>query len=197
MLYWAKISGQQLQEEKMVFNLTDAKTRMQGAQDALKRELGSIRTGRANPHILDRIEVEYYGAMTPLKQVASISVPEARLLLITPFDKTALEEIVRAINMSDLGLNPASDGNIVRLAIPQMTEEGRKDLAKQVKAEAEKAKVSIRNVRRDAMDNVKKDKELPEDDVRNAEDDVQKLTDENIKAIDVIATEKEKELLTI
>lgn len=181
----------------MVFNLTDAKTRMQGAQDALKRELGSIRTGRANPHILDRIEVEYYGAMTPLKQVASISVPEARLLLITPFDKTALEEIVRAINMSDLGLNPASDGNIVRLAIPQMTEEGRKDLAKQVKAEAEKAKVSIRNVRRDAMDNVKKDKELPEDDVRNAEDDVQKLTDENIKAIDVIATEKEKELLTI
>ncbi|WP_294975521.1 ribosome recycling factor [uncultured Leuconostoc sp.] len=181
----------------MVFNLTDAKTRMQGAQDALKRELGSIRTGRANPHILDRIEVEYYGAMTPLKQVASISVPEARLLLITPFDKTALEEIVRAINMSDLGLNPASDGNIVRLAIPQMTEEGRKDLAKQVKAEAEKAKVSIRNVRRDAMDTVKKDKELPEDDVRNAEDDVQKLTDENIKAIDVIATEKEKELLTI
>ncbi|MBZ6002891.1 ribosome recycling factor [Leuconostoc gelidum subsp. aenigmaticum] len=181
----------------MVFNLTDAKTRMQGAQDALKRELGSIRTGRANPHILDRIEVEYYGAMTPLKQVASISVPEARILLITPFDKSALEEIVRAINMSDLGLNPASDGNIVRLAIPQMTEEGRKDLAKQVKAEAEKAKVSIRNVRRDAMDTVKKDKELPEDDVRNAEDDVQKLTDDNIKAIDVIAAEKEKELLTI
>ena len=181
----------------MAFNLTDAKTRMQGAQDALKRELGSIRIGRANPHILDRIEVEYYGAMTPLKQVASISVPEARILLITPFDKSALEEIVRAINMSDLGLNPASDGNIVRLAIPQMTEEGRKDLAKQVKAEAEKAKVSIRNVRRDAMDTVKKDKELPEDDVRNAEDDVQKLTDDNIKAIDVIAAEKEKELLTI
>lgn len=181
----------------MAFNLTDAKTRMQGAQDALKRELGSIRTGRANPHILDRIEVEYYGAMTPLKQVASISVPEARILLITPFDKSALEEIVRAINMSDLGLNPASDGNIVRLAIPQMTEEGRKDLAKQVKAEAEKAKVSIRNVRRDAMDTIKKDKELPEDDVRNAEDDVQKLTDDNIKAIDVIAAEKEKELLTI
>ncbi|MEX0380811.1 ribosome recycling factor [Leuconostoc sp. MS02] len=181
----------------MAFNLTDAKTRMQGAQDALKRELGSIRTGRANPHILDRLEVEYYGSMTPLKQVASISVPEARLLLITPFDKSVLEEIVRAINMSDLGLNPASDGNIVRLAIPQMTEEGRKDLAKQVKAEAEKAKVSIRNVRRDAMDTVKKDKELPEDDVRNAEDDVQKLTDENIKAIDAIANEKEKELLTI
>ncbi|CCF24331.1 MULTISPECIES: ribosome recycling factor [Leuconostoc] len=181
----------------MAFDLTDAKSRMQGAQDALQRELTSIRTGRANPHILDRIEVEYYGAMTPLNQVASISVPEARVLLITPFDKTALEEIIRAINMSDLGLNPSSDGNIVRLMIPQMTEEGRKDLAKQVKAEAEKAKVSVRNVRRDAMDSVKKDKEMPEDDVRKAENDIQKLTDNNIKAIDDIVSEKEKELLTI
>ena len=181
----------------MAFDLTDAKSRMQGAQDALQRELTSIRTGRANPHILDRIEVEYYGAMTPLNQVASISVPEARVLLITPFDKTALEEIIRAINMSDLGLNPSSDGNIVRLMIPQMTEEGRKDLAKQVKAEAEKAKVSVRNVRRDAMDSVKKDKEMPEDDVRKAENEIQKLTDNNIKAIDDIASEKEKELLTI
>ncbi len=181
----------------MAFDITDAKARMQGAQDALQRELGSIRTGRANPRILDRIEVEYYGAMTPLNQVASISVPEARILLITPFDKSVLDEIIRAINMSDLGLNPASDGNIVRLAIPQMTEEGRKELAKQVKAEAEKAKVSVRNVRRDAMDSVKKDKELPEDVARKAEDAIQKLTDDNIKAIDGIAAEKEKELLTI
>ena len=181
----------------MAFDITDAKARMQGAQDALQRELGSIRTGRANPRILDRIEVEYYGAMTPLNQVASISVPEARILLITPFDKSVLDEIIRAINMSDLGLNPASDGNIVRLAIPQMTEEGRKELAKQVKAEAEKAKVSVRNVRRDAMDSVKKDKELPEDVARKAEDAIQKLTDDNIKAIDAIAAEIEKELLTI
>lgn len=181
----------------MAFDITDAKARMQGAQDALQRELGSIRTGRANPRILDRIEVEYYGAMTPLNQVASISVPEARILLITPFDKSVLDEIIRAVNMSDLGLNPASDGNIVRLAIPQMTEEGRKELAKQVKAEAEKAKVSVRNVRRDAMDSVKKDKELPEDVARKAEDAIQKLTDDNIKAIDAIAAEKEKELLTI
>lgn len=181
----------------MAFDITDAKARMQGAQDALQRELGSIRTGRANPRILDRIEVEYYGAMTPLNQVASISVPEARILLITPFDKSVLDEIIRAINMSDLGLNPASDGNVVRLAIPQMTEEGRKELAKQVKAEAEKAKVSVRNVRRDAMDSVKKDKELPEDVARKAEDAIQKLTDDNIKAIDAIAAEKEKELLTI
>jgi len=181
----------------MAFDITDAKARMQGAQDALQRELGSIRTGRANPRILDRIEVEYYGAMTPLNQVASISVPEARILLITPFDKSVLDEIIRAINMSDLGLNPASDGNIVRLAIPQMTEEGRKELAKQVKAEAEKAKVSVRNVRRDAMDSVKKDKELPEDVARKAEDAIQKLTDDNIKANDAIAAEKQKELLTI
>ena len=181
----------------MAFDISDAKARMQGAQDALQRELGSIRTGRANPRILDRIEVEYYGAMTPLNQVASISVPEARILLITPFDKSVLDEIIRAINMSDLGLNPASDGNIVRLAIPQMTEEGRKELAKQGKAEAEKAKVSVRNVRRDAMDSVKKDKELPEDIARKAEDAIQKLTDDNIKAIDAIAAEKEKELLTI
>ena len=152
----------------MAFDISDAKARMQGAQDALQRELGSIRTGRANPRILDRIEVEYYGAMTPLNQVASISVPEARILLITPFDKSVLDEIIRAINRSDLGLNPASDGNIVRLAIPQMTEEGRKELAKQVKAEAEKAKVSVRNVRRDAMDSVKKDKELPEDVARKS-----------------------------
>ncbi len=175
----------------MAFDISDAKARMQGAQDALQRELGSIRTGRANPRILDRIEVEYYGAMTPLNQVASISVPEARILLITPFDKSVLDEIIRAINMSDLGLNPASDGNIVRLAIPQMTEEGRKELAKQVKAEAEKAKVSVRNVRRDAMDSVKKDKELPEDVARKAEDAIQKLTDDNIKAIDAIAAGKQ------
>lgn len=181
----------------MTFDLTNAKERMKGAQEALQRELANIRTGRANPNILNRVEVEYYGAMTPLNQVASISVPEARILLITPFDKSALEAIVHAINVSDLGLNPSSDGNIVRLAIPQMTEERRKELAKEVKAEAEKAKVSVRNVRRDIMDDIKKDKDMPEDDARKAEDQTQKLTDENIKAIDEIAAEKEKELLTI
>lgn len=181
----------------MAFDFTSTKERMQGAQEALRRELAEIRTGRANPRILDRVEVEYYGAMVPLNQVASISVPEARLLLITPFDKNALEAIVTAINVSDLGLNPASDGNIVRLAIPQMTEERRKELAKDVKAEAEKAKVAVRNVRRDAMDAIKKDKDMTEDQVHDAEDQAQKLTDENTKAIDEIAAEKEKELLKI
>ncbi|USS92084.1 ribosome recycling factor [Fructobacillus americanaquae] len=181
----------------MAFDFTSTKERMQGAQEALRRELAEIRTGRSNPRILDRVEVEYYGAMVPLNQVASISVPEARLLLITPFDKNALEAIVTAINVSDLGLNPASDGNIVRLAIPQMTEERRKELAKDVKAEAEKAKVAVRNVRRDAMDAIKKDKEMTEDQVHDAEDQAQKLTDDNTKAIDEIAAEKEKELLKI
>lgn len=181
----------------MAIDFNQATEKMKGAQDALRRELGEIRTGRANPRILDRVQVEYYGAMVPLNQVASISVPEARLLLITPFDKGALEAIVTAINVSDLGLNPASDGNIVRLAIPQMTEERRKELVKEVKAEAEKSKVAVRNVRRDAMDAIKKDKELTEDQVHESEDKVQKLTDDNIKAIDEIADDKEKELMTI
>ncbi|MDD9139232.1 ribosome recycling factor [Fructobacillus sp. CRL 2054] len=181
----------------MAIDFNQATDKMKGAQEALRRELAEIRTGRANPRILDRVQVEYYGAMVPLNQVASISVPEARMLLITPFDKGALEAIVTAINMSDLGLNPASDGQIVRLAIPQMTEERRKELVKEVKAEAEKSKVAVRNVRREAMDAIKKDKELTEDDVRDSEDKVQKLTDDNIKAIDEIAADKEKELMTI
>lgn len=181
----------------MAFDFTAAKERMHGAQEALKRELADIRTGRANPNILNRVEVEYYGAMVPLNQVASISVPEARMLLITPFDKGALEAIVQAINMSDLGLNPASDGTIVRLAIPQMTEERRKELVKDVKAESERAKVAVRNVRRDVMDQIKKDEELTEDQLHEAEDQAQKLTDDNTKAIDTIASEKEAELMKI
>ncbi|WEV55081.1 ribosome recycling factor [Leuconostocaceae bacterium ESL0723] len=181
----------------MAFDFSQTKERMHGAQEALKRELAEIRTGRANPNILNRVEVEYYGAMVPLNQVASISVPEARLLLITPFDKTALEAIVQGINMADLGLNPASDGNIVRLAIPQMTEERRKELVKDVKAEAEKAKVAVRNVRRDVMDAIKKNDEMTEDEIHDAEDQAQKLTDQNTKAIDDIASDKEAELLKI
>ncbi|MBS9338262.1 ribosome recycling factor [Fructobacillus sp. M2-14] len=181
----------------MAIDFNQTKEKMQKAQDALQRELAEIRTGRANPRILDRVQVEYYGAMVPLNQVASISVPEARMLLLTPFDKNALDAIVQAINMSDLGLNPASDGNIVRLAIPQMTEERRKELAKDVKAEAEKSKVAIRNVRRDAMDTIKKDKDLTEDEARDHEDKIQKLTDENIKSIDEIAAQKEADLMKI
>ncbi|MCO6183571.1 ribosome recycling factor [Leuconostoc fallax] len=181
----------------MSFDFSDAKARMQKAQDALQRELAGIRAGRANPALLNRVEVEYYGAMTPLNQVASIQVPEARILLVTPFDKTTLDAIVHAINVSDLGLNPASDGNAIRLVIPQLTEERRKELSKDVKAEGEKAKVAIRNIRRDVMDSIKKDDALNEDDMHKAETEAQKLTDENVKAIDKIAAEKEEELLTI
>ena len=184
----------------MAFDISDAKARMQGAQDALQRELGSIRTGRANPRILDRIEVEYYGAMTPLNQVASISVPEARILLITPFDKSILKDIEQAIFASDLGLTPANDGSVIRLVIPALTEETRKSLAKEVKGESEKAKVAVRNVRRDAMDDAKKalkNGDMSEDEARKLEDDIQKATDAAVKNIDSIAAEKEKELLTI
>ncbi|MDF7636869.1 ribosome recycling factor [Leuconostocaceae bacterium ESL0958] len=181
----------------MAFDFTQIKERMNGAQSALRRELSEIRTGRANPNLLNRVQVEYYGAMVPLNQVASISVPEARLLMVTPFDKNALDAIVQGINMADLGLNPSSDGNVVRLAIPQMTEEGRKDLVKDVKAAAEQAKVAVRNVRRDAMDGIKKADDMNEDEVHAAEEQAQKLTDENTKAIDEIAADKEKELLTI
>lgn len=177
-----------------------AKTRMSKAGDALQRELGNIRAGVANPSILRNVTAEYYGAQTPLNQLASVTVPEARVLLITPFDKTALKGIEQAIFASDLGLTPANDGSVIRLVIPALTEETRKDLAKEVKGEAESAKIAVRNVRRDAMDEAKKalkNNDLSEDEAHNIEDDIQEATDEAIKSVDAIAAEKEKELLTI
>lgn len=181
----------------MAFDFTAAKERMQKAQDALQRELASIRAGRANPNLLNRVEVDYYGVPTPVNQLASVTTPEARVLLITPFDKTALDGIIQAIMVSDLGLNPTSDGSVVRLVIPQLTEDRRKELAKDVKAEGEKAKVAVRNIRRDVMDAIKKSEDLTEDDKRKAEEQAQKITDENIKGIDGLTAEKEKELLEI
>lgn len=181
----------------MAFDFTTAKERMQKAQDALQRELASIRAGRANPNLLNRVEVDYYGVPTPVNQLASVTTPEARVLLITPFDKTALDGIIQAIMVSDLGLNPTSDGSVVRLVIPQLTEDRRKELAKDVKAEGEKAKVAVRNIRRDVMDAIKKSEDLTEDDKRKAEEQAQKITDENIKGIDGLTAEKEKELLEI
>ena len=177
-----------------------AKTRMGKAGDALKRELGNIRAGVANPSILRNITAEYYGAQTPLNQLASVTVPEARVLLITPFDKSALKGIEQDIFVSDLGLTPANDGSVIRLVIPALTEETRKDLAKEVKGELENAKVAVRNVRRDAMDEAKKalkNSDLSEDEAHDVEDDIQKATDDAIKNIDAIGAEKEKELLTI
>ena len=160
----------------------------------------SIRAGRANASLLDRIQVDYYGAPTPLNQLASITVPEARVLLISPFDKSSIKDIERALNASDLGITPANDGSVIRLVIPALTEETRKELAKEVKKVGENAKIAIRNIRRDAMDDAKKQekaKEITEDELKTLEKDIQKATDDAIKEIDRMTAEKEKELLSV
>ncbi|PAE26771.1 ribosome recycling factor [Bacillus sp. 7894-2] len=180
--------------------ISDAKERMTKAISAYTRELASIRAGKANASLLDRINVDYYGAPTPVNQLAGVSAPEARLLVITPYDKTILGEIEKAILKSDIGLNPSNDGSVIRLAIPQLTEERRKELVKVVKKESEEAKVAIRNVRRDANDDLKKlekNGEITEDDLRGFSDDIQKLTDDNISKIDELTKEKEKEILAV
>ncbi|MEY8700468.1 ribosome recycling factor [Streptococcus ferus] len=180
--------------------INKAKERFEQSHQALAREFASIRAGRANASLLDRIEVEYYGAPTPLNQLASITVPEARVLLISPFDKSSIKEIERAINESDLGINPANDGSVIRLVIPALTEETRKDLAKEVKKVGENAKIAIRNIRRDAMNEAKKaekDKEIAEDELKSLEKDIQKITDDAVKHIDEMTGNKEKELLEV
>ena len=177
-----------------------AKERFAHTHESLAREFGAIRAGRANASLLDRITVEYYGAPTPLNQLASITVPEARVLLISPFDKGSIADIERAINESDLGINPANDGSVIRLVIPALTEETRKELAKEVKKVGENAKIAIRNIRRDAMDEAKKqekEKEITEDQLKTLEKDIQKATDDAVNKIDSMIAEKEKELLTV
>ncbi|RDI47426.1 ribosome recycling factor [Falsibacillus pallidus] len=177
-----------------------AKDKMTKAVSAFSRELASIRAGRANASLLDKIVVDYYGAPTPVNQLASVSVPEARLLVIQPYDKSVLGEIEKAILKSDLGITPSNDGSIIRIAIPALTEERRKELVKLVKKEAEEAKVAIRNIRRDINDDLKKlekNGELTEDDLRGYSDDVQKLTDNHIVKVDQVAKEKEKEILEV
>ena len=181
-----------------IFN--EAKDKMHKAAENLQRNLGQIRAGRANASLLDRVQVTYYGVPTPLNQMASITIPEARVLMITPFDKSMVQEVEKALLASDLGITPTSDGNVIRLVIPQLTEERRKELAKEVKKEAEQAKVAIRNIRRDAIDEYKKQQknsEITEDDLRSAEKDIQDLTDKSIKELDKIASDKEKELLDV
>ena len=180
--------------------MNEARDKMKKAQEALQRQLGQIRAGRANASLLDRITVDYYGVPTPVNQMASITIPEARVLMVTPFDKNMINDVEKAILASDIGLNPANDGNVIRLVIPQLTEERRKELAKEVKKESEGAKIAVRNIRRDALDEYKKQQkngDMTEDDLRNAEKDIQTLTDDNIKAIDSIVAEKEKELLEV
>ena len=174
--------------------------RMNKALDHLAEEFGAVRAGRANAKVLDRITVEYYGSETPLNGVATISAPDARTLVIQPWDGSLLKEIQKAIQASDLGINPQNDGKVIRLVFPQLTEERRKDLTKQVKKYAEDAKVAMRNIRRDGMDHIKKLKknnEITEDDQKQAEKDLQDLLDKYIKQVDAALAAKEKELMSI
>lgn len=174
--------------------------RMKKAEASLERELGSIRAGVANASLLDRLEVEYYGAKTPVNQLATINVPEARMLTITPYDKSILSDLERAIYQSDLGINPTNDGTLIRLVIPALTEERRKELVKVVGKDTENAKIAIRNIRRDAMDALKKAEkngDITEDELRANEKKVQELTDQSTKRVDEIAAKKEKELLDV
>ncbi len=180
--------------------MNETKSKMTNAIQAFSRDLASIRAGRATPSILDKLSIIYYGTPTPVNQVAGISIPEARLIMIQPYDKSVLGDIEKAILKSDLGLSPSNDGSVIRLAVPALTEERRKDLVKQVKKEAEEAKVVIRNIRRDANDEFKKlekKSEITEDDLRGYSDDVQKLTDDNITKIDEMAKDKEKEIMEV
>ncbi|WHY79340.1 ribosome recycling factor [Neobacillus sp. WH10] len=180
--------------------ISSTKDRMTKAIQSYTRELASIRAGRASASLLDRITVDYYGAPTPVNQMAGITTPEARLLVIQPYDKSILSEIEKAILKSDLGINPTNDGQVIRIAIPQLTEERRKELVKVVKKESEEAKVALRNIRRDANDSLKKlekNGEITEDALRGYSDDVQKLTDEFIQKIDQITKDKEKEILEV
>lgn len=178
----------------------DAETRMGKAVEALRRELATIRTGRASPALVEHLKVDYYGASTPLQQLATISVPEARLLVIQPWDKGALGAIEKAIQKSDLGLTPSNDGNIIRLAIPQLTEERRKELAKLVHKKVEDGRVAIRNVRRDAHELLRdllREKEISEDEERRAQEQLQKITDRFIAEAEQVGQEKEREVLEV
>lgn len=175
-------------------------TKMGKSYDALLKEYASIRAGRANPHVLDKIRVDYYGTPTPLQQVGNISVPEARVIMIQPWEKKMIREIEKAIMTSDLGINPTNDGSSIRLIFPELTEERRKVLAKDVKKKGEEAKVAIRNIRRDANDAFKKmnkNNELTEDDQKDLEEKIQKLTDKYVKEIDKAIEEKTKEIMTV
>ena len=174
--------------------------KMEKRIDAYASELKTIRAGRANAQVLDKVAIDYYGTMTPIQQVGSISSPEPRLLVIQPWDVTVLKEIEKAINASDLGISPQNDGKVIRLNFPPLTEERRKELVKTVKKYTEEAKIQIRNIRRDALEDFKKQKkdgEMTEDDIKGAEKDVQNITDKYIKEIDSICAAKEKEILEV
>lgn len=180
--------------------ILESSERMDKALEALKKELALVRTGRANPAVLNGINVEYYGVPTPINQIASISVPEAQQLLIKPYDKSSLKDIEKAIQLADLNLTPLNDGQIIRINFPALTEQRRKELAKDVKAYGETAKIAIRNIRRDANDHLKKlekDKKISEDDLKFYEQEVQETTDKHITLIDEIVKDKEQSIMVI
>ena len=165
-----------------------------------EENLSEVRAGRANPNILNKITVDYYGVPTPINQMAGISVPEPRMIVIQPWDMSVLKEIEKAINLADIGINPNNDGKVIRLAFPELTEERRKELAKQIRKMAEEAKVAVRSIRRDAIDEARtaqKNSELTEDELKQAEDKIQKITDSKIEEIDKILENKEKEIMTV
>ncbi len=184
-----------MQEQLKVYE-----TKMEKSLDVLLDEFSSIRAGRANPHVLDKLKVDYYGTPTPIQQVGNISVPEARMIVIQPWEKSLLKAIEKAILTSDLGINPTNDGNVIRLVFPELNEERRKELAKDVKKKGEATKVAVRNIRRDANDAFKKSEkagEMSEDDLKAAEEDIQKLTDKMIDKIDCAIDAKTKEIMTV
>ena len=174
--------------------------KMKKTLDFLAEEYASVRAGRANPHVLDKIRVDYYGTPTPIQQVGNVSVPEARIIQIAPWEKTMIKEIEKAILASDVGITPSNDGAVIRLVFPELTEERRKDLAKDVKKKAEDAKVAVRNIRRDGNDAFKKlskAEDISEDEIKSLEEDLQKLTDQYISKIDQLCEEKSTEIMTV
>jgi ribosome recycling factor len=180
--------------------LTDAREHMAKSVEATRHKFGSVRTGRASPSLLDRIQVDYYGAITPLRQLATINAPEARLLTVQPYDKNSIKAIERAIQESDVGLNPSNDGVLIRLSVPELTEDRRKDLVKVVRNLAEEGRVALRNIRRDTMQDLRELRDAGEagaDDEHRAEEQLQKLTDEKVKELDAILKAKEAEILEV
>lgn len=180
--------------------INDTKTKMKKSIDSLSRELANISAGRANSNLLNGVTVDYYGVPTPIQQLASINVPEARLLVISPYDKTSVANIEKAINAANLGVNPSSDGEVIRISVPALTEERRKELVKEVKKIGEDSKVAVRNVRRDSNDELKKQEkngDITEDDLRTQTNEVQKITDDSINDIDKLLEEKEQDIMSV
>ncbi len=173
--------------------------KMKKAYSFLEADYASIRAGRANPHVLDKLRVNYYGTPTPIQQVGNVTVPEARIIQIAPWEKSLIKEIEKAIMTSDIGINPSNDGSVIRLVFPELTEERRKDLVKDVKKKAEEGKVAVRNIRRDGNDFLKKlgKTEISEDEIKQMEEQLQKLTDKFVKDIDALMEEKSKEIMTV